>query len=197
MRKFVRLEEPEVLKKNWESYGVRYTNNRLANPAFKFDWYTEDGVQVNHSILPILLLQTQEHCPYCDKFPLHRGDDSIDHFKLKSIPAFYSLVCKWDNLYLACKHCQDSKGSDYNDNLLRPDDINFNFNKFFDYNYTTHEIEINTLETPENQLKALETRRIFDFNHKGQVKTREHAFKRYITDLNPDLDDYNYRFIFE
>jgi uncharacterized protein (TIGR02646 family) len=197
MRKFTRLEEPEVLKENWEQYGKSYSENRLKNPSFVFAWPTKDGVKINHSILPILLLQTQEHCSYCDKYPLLRGDDSIDHFKPKSIPAFYPLVCKWDNLYLACKHCQDSKGAAYNENLLKPDDIYYSFTKYFNYNYTTHIVEVNTLEAPEYQLKALETIRIFDFNHKGQVKSREHSFKRYIKEANPILNDFNHRFIFE
>ncbi len=195
MLKFIRLQQPEVLNTRWERYGESYRKKRIANAGFKFIWPTIAGITLNKTILPTLLLQTQEHCTYCDHYPLRRGDDSIDHFKPKSVEAFYNLVCQWENLYVACKHCQDSKASLYSDDLLRPDDIDYNFRKYFNYNYATHKLEPNETESLGNQIRADETIRIFDFNHLAQIKSRKFVWDKFVKDDNPVLNDYNYRFI--
>lgn len=195
MLKFTRLHQPEVLTSTWENYGERYRLNRKANPSFVFTWPTIAGETLNKILLPTLLLQTQNHCSYCDHFPLRRGDETIDHFKPKSLEEFYDIVCHWENLYIACKHCQDSKNSSYSKDLLRPDEMLYSFSKFFDYNYTSHKINPSEAESAENKQKALETIRIFDFNHLGLVKARELAYNKFINDPSPFINDYNYRFI--
>ncbi len=195
MLKFTRLQEPEVLATNWEKYGERYKQNRIADTGFSFTWPTIERVTLNNILLPTLLLQTQDHCSYCDHFPLRRGDNTIDHFKPKSLEDFYHLVCHWENLYIACKHCQDSKGSLYSENLLRPDEITYSFDTYFSYNYALHKLEPNESEPIENQLKATETIRIFDFNHLGQIQARKFAFDKYVLDKTPVMNDYNYRFM--
>lgn len=195
MLKFTRLQAPEVLTTNWEGYGKRYKQNRIANIGFSFVWPIIEGITLNKILLPTLLLQTQDHCSYCDHFPLRRGDNTIDHFKPKSIEDFHHLVCNWENLYIACKHCQDSKGSLYSENLLRPDEITYSFSKYFIYNYALHKLEANETESLENQFKATETIRIFDFNHLAQIKSRKFAYDKFVLDASPVMNDYNYRFI--
>lgn len=197
MLKFTRLPQPKILDTRWKRYGESYKQNRTANPGFRFAWPTIVGSTLNKILLPTLLEQTRDHCSYCDHFPLRRGDDSIDHFKPKSVEEFYPLVCQWQNLYVACKHCQDSKDSLYSDDLLRPDEIDYNFIKYFDYNYASHKIEPNQSESLENQIRANETIRIFDFNHLGQIKSRKFAYDKFVKDDNPVLNDYNYRFILQ
>lgn len=92
MRYFTRSEEPEILKDNWERIGAEYAARRFANENYGFSWPQINNIKIHHSILPALKQQTQEHCSYCDRFPLFRRDDSIDHFKPKSDRRFYTLV---------------------------------------------------------------------------------------------------------
>lgn len=197
MKNFVRLAEPDLLIANWQQIGINYAERRRIDPGYSFQWPQIGGKKVNREILPILSAQTSHHCSYCDKYPLFRGDDSIDHFKPKADERFYGDVAKWENLYLACKHCQDSKKTQYNESLLRPDDINYHFNKYFTYNYNEHKIEPNPAASDEEKARAEETIRVFDLNHASMKICRRQAQERYVGAANPDLNDYNYRFIFE
>lgn len=196
MRRFIRGQEPDVLKINLEKWGLRYEENREVSNGFQFSWPHIDYIPLNQLILGALQAQTDNHCS-CDKFPLQRGDFTIDHFKPKSDLRFYRLVCKWDNLYLSCKHCQEAKGIQYSDDLLRPDAADYSFNKHFVYNYTLHEYEANPQSSDFDKGRALKTIKTFDLNHPGLKTARRHVFERYQADVNPLLTDYNYRFIFE
>jgi hypothetical protein len=53
------------------------------------------------------------------------------------------------------------------------------------------------LATEEEKLKAEETIKTFVMNHPSMKTSRRHAFERYFKTENPDLNDFNYRFIFE
>ena len=197
MKKFVRVESPKILQDNWERIGDEYTAKRSADPSYRFQWPQIDNERLNRTIIPALKVQTGSHCSYCDKFPLLRGDESIDHFKPKTEVQFYREVCKWDNLYLACKHCQDSKNIQYNLLLLRPDDDNYRFLRYFTYNYNEHRIDTNPAAAEEEKLMAEETIKVFDLNHPSMKISRRHAFERYSKSENPDPEDYNFRFLFE
>lgn len=197
MRKFTRFQAPQIIRDNWKTIGENYSNKRNADPSYSFSWPQRESKKINHIALPILISQTDNHCSYCDKFPLHRGDKSIDHFKPKSNQQYYSIVCQWENLYLACKHCQDSKGIDFNELLLRPDDIEFSFARYFIYNYTTHIIDPNPSASGYDQERAAITIRIFDFNYFEVKTSRRHAFERYTKAAVPDINDFDYRFMFD
>jgi uncharacterized protein (TIGR02646 family) len=200
MREFDRSPAPDILQNNWEEWGERYHQKRNENPAFRFAWPVVEGQRLNHLILPHLRAQTQEHCSYCDKFPLderNNSDNTIDHFKPKSVPEFFREVCKWENLYLACRGCQDAKRSSFDNQLLRPDSEEYSFGKFYVYNYSTHEIEVRDDILPEDQQRAILTRNILQLNDRSMCKARAYAYKRYLADDNPLVDDYNFRYIFE
>lgn len=206
MRAFTRFAAPAVLnapfsKKNstprWIHYGNRYAANRAENPGFKFDWYTVDKLPLNRHLLPTLRLQTVDHCSYCDGFPLGKGDESIDHFLPKKNPDYYGLVCQWENLYLACGHCQDSKGEQVNPLILRPDEVAYSFERYFVYNYIDQKIDINPRATADEQQRAEATHRFFDFDNNQLITKRRHAYERYTGTIDPVLDDYNFRFMFD
>lgn len=205
MRKFTRLPAPSILTENhpnehkprWQVYGERYKTNRTQNPSHEFQWPTIVGSKLNHLLLPDLQAQTQAHCSYCDIYPLMKGDDTIDHFCPKSSPDHYDKVCQWENLYIACKSCQDSKLAHYSELILRPDEINYQFNNYFSYDYINHKIEIRNDIDEISKAKAAETIRIFDLNHTSHSKARSHAYERFVLAANPELEDYNYRFMFD
>ncbi len=205
MRAFVRTKTPAILeeiveptgKKRWELYGERYAQNRAnSNHTFLFQWPDVAQKPINQHLLPYLAAMTDSHCSYCDKYPPFKGDDSIDHFKPKSVPAFYSEVCKWENLYFACKHCQDSKKNQYDEQLLRPDELNYNFKDYFLYDYISHTMSPNPIQSTENQERAKITIAVFDLNHASMRVSRRNAFHLFQTDILP-ATEYYHRYIFQ
>ena len=205
MRMFYRSEAPKILtvikngKPLWQVYGEKYAQKRLAKAQslFKFQWPQVKGKTLNQHLLPDLKAMTDDHCSYCDGFPLKRGDDTIDHFHPKTHTAFYKEVCKWENLYIACKHCQDAKGDYFEEKLLRPDGADYQYNRYFLYDYIQHKILPNPLASFLEQERAEKTIKILDLNHISLCISRRHSFQRHDKDDNPVLSDYNFRFMFE
>lgn len=63
---------------------------------------------------PYLRVDFERRCAYC-QIPESRygtpGNFAVDHFRPKSIPEFRHLVCRYSNLYYACRDCNLYKGS--------------------------------------------------------------------------------------
>lgn len=198
MRKLERPQTPDFLNDELQTQlGERYKRNREANKGHQFNyWHTEKvGESTLYKKLQGKLIEISDnHCFYCDNYPPLSDDDTIDHFKPKSKPKFYHLVCTWDNLYLACGHCQKSKGTKYDDLLLRPDEIDYSFSKYFGYNFDNDEIYVNPSADILTQKRAEKTLEIFDFNHVGLKKLR--YFFRKLLEKEPsiELSDLPFRF---
>jgi uncharacterized protein (TIGR02646 family) len=198
MRKFERLPEPAVLRDNWEQWGEQYKQRREQNPTYRFNWPVVSGVHLNQLLKDDLLAQTQQHCSYCDKYPLdERGDHTIDHFRPKSTPVFYKEVCYWPNLYISCNGCQNAKLTTYRSELLRPDEMDYSFERYFSYNYSEDKIDARTDLSTEDYERAYWTIKIFDLNATSLRKARAIARRRYAKDTEPHIDDYNFRYIFD
>lgn len=199
MRKFTRGNCPEFLITRWKDWGERYKNNREKNAGFPFQWPTYEGEKINTILEPFLKAQTNDHCSFCDNFPIRSKEDSIDHFKPKSIPAYYEFVCQWENLYYCCQNCQQYKLQQYNESLLRPDDINFSFNEYFIYSYNSHKIDPNPRLSEDERVKAKITIDVFGLNDGGHIAARRISLERYIgkrnQEENIDVNDFPYRFI--
>lgn len=198
MRKFTRGESPDFLKSRWKKWGNSYINNRNKNPGFPFQWATYKGVKINTLIEPLLAALTDNHCSFCDNFPIRSKEDSIDHFKPKSTPAYYKLVCQWENLYYCCQNCQQYKLEQYNQYILRPDSNDFSFNDYFIYSYNSHKIEPNPAKTESDQRKAQTTIEIFGLNDKGHIAARRISLERFEGKKNLgeiiEINDFPYRF---
>jgi uncharacterized protein (TIGR02646 family) len=195
MRYFARIEEPPVLKKHWLRIGNKYAEKRAADPSHSFRWPTINKIKLNEFALPLLRQQTQEHCSYCDRYFDFSADHSIDHFKPKSDERFYSYVCKWDNLYLCCNHCQRAKGSQYDEDLLRPDEKDYWFHRYFVYNSRTNQIDINPDTSEDDKRTAEKTSQILNFNNADYNRARKKAVEEF--EATADLDRYQFRFLFE
>jgi uncharacterized protein (TIGR02646 family) len=198
MRKFTRGHAPDFLITKWKGWGERYKNNRERNPAFPFQWPTHEGKTINVLLEPSLKSQTDGHCSFCDNFPIRTKEDSIDHFKPKSVPAYYELVCQWENLYYSCQNCQQYKLEQFNEFLLRPDDLEFSFETYFVYSYSSHKIDPNPVLSEDEKLKAKTTIEVFGLNDTGHVAARRISLERYEgkKKLNEDIEvnDFPYRF---
>ncbi|MFZ4633883.1 MAG: hypothetical protein ACOYNO_06720 [Saprospiraceae bacterium] len=197
MKPFVRLEEPAFLAEHAQRWNRQWTQKKTRNNSAVFLWYKHHNQQVNHLLLPILKGQTQEHCSYCDAFPLRLGDQTIDHFCPKGNPSFYHLAYQWSNLYFACAHCQMAKREQFSVLMLRPDDISYSFERFFVYNYNLHELEPNPAASYSDQQHAEETIKIFKFNHPDMKIGRRHSFERWVNYLDNErfLEDFSFRFM--
>jgi hypothetical protein len=66
--------------------------------AVRRRWHEIDGAKVNQKLLPLLKNQTQDHCSFCDAFPVDPPSiPTIEHFRPKT--AFPREAFKWENLY--------------------------------------------------------------------------------------------------
>lgn len=197
MRPFNRLPAPDFLSEHGESWGNEYAVRKTANPSYGFKWKRYRGQPVNLQLLPVLREQSQHHCSYCDAFPPKLPDNTIDHFLPKGNPRFYHLSYQWRNLYFACGHCQRAKMEQFDDALLRPDDPGYSFERYFIFNYSTGEIEVNPAASDMDKQQAEISIRLFGFNLEGQPISRKFVCKSFEKQVLDDLNEYPFRFLLD
>ncbi len=113
--------------------------------------------------MPLLLEMTCDHCAYCDGFPMGvMTTRTIDHFQPKE--TYPEKSFSWENLYPCCNACQDAKGAEYHVDLLRPHDPDYDFARYFLFNYRTGEIEVNRLVSKQAQSRAENTLALLNLN---------------------------------
>jgi len=190
MRKFKRLPEPVVLRDNWEEWGLLWEARQLKNPGARFQWRQVDNERINRAILPMLKQQTDDHCSFCDSYPVSPpGKDTVEHFKPKS--KFPREAYHWANLYYCCDFCQQ-KGDDYEEELLRPDADDYEFDRYFRWDYTTGELMANESASPEDESAARETIRLYRLND-GHPTFRKMQRRRWQKCNDEVLNDFPYR----
>lgn len=162
MRKFNRLPEPEFLRGVWESWGAKWETRKANDPKESFSWRQVDGEPVNHKLLPHLKAQTQDHCSFCDNYPVSPPSlDTIEHFRPKS--KYPREAYRWTNLYYCCMACQ-LKNDDFDEAALRPDADDYEFDRYFRWDFTRGTLEVNDKATPDNQRRAEVTRALYRLN---------------------------------
>ncbi len=190
MRKFVRGEVPECLVSQWEEWGLAWERRRIDNSGAPFYWPTVGGSLLNQLLLPLLKAQTQDHCSFCDNFPVSPPSiDTIEHFRPKS--RFPRHAFAWGNLYYCCMFCQQ-KSDDFHEALLQPDAPEYDFYKYFRWDFTLGTLEVNQLATPENQERARQTILIYGLNTRHPF-LRRLAAKRRMQGPNDPIDEFAYR----
>lgn len=190
MRKFERIAEPGFLVDKWELWGMEWEDRRAKNPAAQFHWHVIDGEKVNQKLLPRLKAQTQAHCSFCDAFPVAPPSiETIEHFRPKT--TFPKDAYRWTNLYFCCMHCQQ-KGEKFDEVLLCPDALDYEFDKYFRWDYTTGELKLNELSSIEDQHRATVSIRLYRLNQ-GHPMLRRLAMKNRPVDPNVLSDELAYR----
>ncbi|MFN8395531.1 MAG: hypothetical protein U0176_12890 [Bacteroidia bacterium] len=203
MRRLSRPEQPEFLKENWEKWGEQFKSLRAKNAGAKFQWPTFEKQRINIPLSELLATASQEHCAYCDFHPLGSKEDSIDHFRPKSHPAFHHLVCKWENLYFSCPNCQGFKKEQWSNDpiLIAPDEEGYSFQRFFIIDSRTWQIEVNPTASASDQLRAeytIETLGLRDSKHAiGRRVNQERYDLKIQANEEINLDDFAYRYLFE
>lgn len=123
MRKLDRntIVPPDILL-NPAGIGVIETGNAIVyfstkkkppGKGFKYDAYANEEVKIAVSKL------SNNKCAYCETAALAGFDGDIEHFRPKGEvtvenstslkPGYYWLAAKWENLYLSCQHCNQSR----------------------------------------------------------------------------------------
>jgi uncharacterized protein (TIGR02646 family) len=190
MRRFTRLPAPECLKNNASAWGKEWEARRRSNPNANFHWHQLNGQVVNQLILPVLKAQTQDHCSFCDNYPVSPPSiETIEHFRPKS--QFPLEAYTWTNLYFCCTYCQQ-KGTAFDDSLLQPDAIEYDFLRYFRWDFTTGLIEVNPKASPEDKRRAAVTIKVYRLNE-GHPSFRKRALRQRAKMPDELLDDFPYR----
>jgi len=188
MRKFIRAPEPPFLAMHWQEWGqdwiLRHANGQ------PFYWHQVDGEPVNRKLLPLLRAQTQDHCSFCDHFPVAPPSlPTIEHFRSKTI---YPLEAfRWANLFFCCMHCQQ-KGFPFSEAVLAPDDPGYEFDRYFRWDHTQGTLEVNENATLEDRARAQATIEFFPLNI-GHPTQRKMQLIRRPKHQDEPLDDWPYR----
>lgn len=189
MRKFQRGPEPDYLADNWEAWGRDWEQHHTAGKVFY--WHKVAGEPVNQKLAPLLKAQTQSHCSFCDSFPVSPPSrDTIEHFRPKS--RFPREAFHWPNLYFCCDFCQQKEAAEFSDSVLRPDASDYDFDRYFRWDFTTGELLPNERSSPEEQQRAAVTIQLYRLNEKHPGERRRQA-RRFLKLTEEHLDEWPYR----
>ncbi len=193
--KIVKASAPEFLRSNYKKWGKRYKAKRK-NPvkSNEFIWAIHEGQKVNVLLLPFLRIETNSHCSFCDGFPLETTGETIEHFRPKA--SFHLLSYVWINLFYCCKYCNENKRENPERHLLKPDNINYNFEKYFLFDYDSGKIEVNPALSVVEKSRAENTIIIYGLNKYNRPYRRKFYLKLFQQMQNPEIEDFPYRFIF-
>lgn len=190
MRSFARGAEPAFLAARWEEWGLEWEQRRHANAGAQFHWHQIEGEFVNRKLLPLLKEQTQNHCSFCDNFPVSPPSiDTIEHFRPKA--RYPREAYQWANLYFCCMYCQQ-KSDAFDEAALRPDAADYHFDRYFRWDYTLGTIEVNDRASVEDQFRAEVTIRLYRLNE-GHPSFRKLELRRRAQGMEDPLDDFAYR----
>jgi len=192
MNKCARGPAPGPLQEQGDEIGRDYAQQRHADPSYSYRW-PERLYDVARAALHEM---TGEHCSYCDGSPMDSvGEAQIDHFRPRSLPQFYELVCTWSNLFLTCVACNKAKRDAWNELLLRPDADDYRFERYFQYRSLTGELEPNGAASPGDQACAAKTIELLKLNRPGACTNRKLAVHLYTTLPADERSAVGYRFL--
>jgi uncharacterized protein (TIGR02646 family) len=190
MRKFHRAAQPDFLADKWETWGLQWEQRRNRDPAAQFHWHQIDGEPLNQKLLPFLRIQTQNHCSFCDAFPVDPPSiPTIEHFRPKT--SYPRDAYRWTNLYFCCMYCQQ-KGDDFAEALLAPDAEEYQFDRYFRWDFITGNLLVNDLASPEDRNRAEVTIRLYRLNE-GHPVLRRLAMKNRASAQGASPDECPYR----
>ena len=181
---------------NWEKWGKMY-EAQCNDPKKKnnLQWATYKGKRVNLHLMPLLRAMTQDHCAFCDGFPLDTTGKTIEHFRPKT--KFPLLSHQWENLFYCCYNCQQ-KGAKFDEKLLKPDEVTYSFEKYFIYKTNRESIFLHPqpLSSPTDQERATITIEYYGLNKFGRPEDRWRVLSQYFDSGNPTIDNFSYRYLF-
>ena len=194
MRKQTRSPKPDILVQHGDRWCQQWAELRAQNPSATFQWYVAEGQSAREWLLPILREMNQGHCAFCDAFPLEdRSKEPVEHFKPKNEPRFHADAYAWENLYYSCEVCQSSKGEQWNEQLLRPDEVDYFFEAFFQFDFITGELKPNVVASESNQDRARVTIAVYGLDHDSRRRFRRLELRKWSRSKDQQLNDWAYR----
>ena len=190
MMRQVRVPAPTLFAQNAARWTVAWRERRGAEPSARFVWPTVDGQRADQLIRPVLRLMTEDHCSYCDVFSVWEAGASVDHFRPKS--SFVEHAFEWPNLFVACAECQ-KRLDRYDDRLLKPDDEDYTFDRYFIYDVESGRIEPNPQANEAEAARARITIELFKLNRVERCVLRRLEWDNRPLDI--DLAKRKYRFV--
>ncbi len=167
--------------------------------AFQWGSLLFNGVNTNisESIVEVLQHLSNEHCHYCDRKQVRKGDvrPTIDHFcpkTLKPIKAF-----QWQNLFLACDSCQEYKSTRYSKkHLLKFDELAYNFDNYFYFDFDTAKVLTRPDITLEDRHKARYTLTVLGINKNKRKESRLDEYETFknIALANRNINNFSFRY---
>jgi uncharacterized protein (TIGR02646 family) len=191
MRKQERLEEPADLKNGKAKWTEAWIANHAAKKAWR--WPKKGGQEVNKIILLTLREQTLQHCSFCDGFPVPSiSVETIEHFYPKS--SFHDKAFEWGNLFYCCTRCQAAKKEAFDPMLLKPDEADYEFARYFICDFTTGKICPNPTASPSDQKRAITTIDLYQLNGPSRPEHRKRTLRLWQNDTDAvEVDDFPYR----
>ena len=188
MRKFQRGPEPDFLTANSAAWTKAWQTAQADKRPFR--WPIHNHEPVNRKILPPLKAQTQDHCSFCDNYPVSPPSvDTIEHFRPKS--KYPEEAFSWLNLYYCCTYCQQRR-DDFDEAALRPDAEDYRFDRYFRWDWTRGTLDVNEQASPEDQQRARVTIALYRLNQE-HPRLRKRELRRRDVSRGEALDDFAYR----
>lgn len=200
MIKITRSPIPGFLAANAAQWNTDFVQRRTANPKYQFSWCSYQNKPVNEHLEPILLEMTARHCAFCDGYELGGNiKPTIEHFRPKS--RFPSLAYEWANLFPACHYCQE-KRDEFDEKLLKPDEDDYAFERYFYFENNTGELIPNPQATPADQERAAKTIELYRLNGSERrtiCSLRQRCVKQFRAGLYPpnEITMYPYRYLYQ
>ena len=177
-----------------EEWNRQWAELRRKKPGARFSWYEFDLVAANEWILPALREMNQEHCCFCDGFPVAGlSSETIEHFRPKSREEFYELAYEWTNLFYCCSDCQKHKREQWDERLLKPDSADFDFDRYFMFDYTTGAVRPLPTASADEQVRAEVTIRLYGLASKERCRNRRTERRKWERTTDALLDYWAYR----
>jgi len=194
MRPCTRGEEPDLLARYRAELTRDYVTRRSANPRARFEWRQREGRSLLEVVREAVAVMTDDHCSYCDGHPINdTGEATVDHLRPKAL--FSELAYTWTNLFLTCSACNHAKGERWDELLLRPDDPDFRFERYFECDFATGELAPAPTASPDEQARARRTIEILRLNRADTCKSRLRTL-RWLRHISSDGDrDLAYRYL--
>ncbi len=187
MRKQKRPHPPQAFVDNSQTWNDQWVARRKANPKAQFNWYQVDGKTARQWALPELRDMNQGHCSFCDGYPLEGiSGEPIEHFKPKTDQRFYAEAFSWENLFYCCESCQRAKRDQWDDALLRPDKDDYQFLRYFEFDYTTGQIKPSPIATLAEQRRAEITIRLYELDSSSRRRRRLDELRAFRSDVPID-----------
>ncbi|MCB1132300.1 MAG: hypothetical protein KDN05_14310, partial [Verrucomicrobiae bacterium] len=167
MHRWTRPPEPAELSAKCEELTKAFIAEKNASgktPHCKWPHVTNADGEVE-TLQKMFSRHTHEHCNYCDSIMRYSSRDTIDHFLPKSI--FPDLSYAWENLYLCCDGCQ-RKGTDFDREVLRPDEPGYSFARYFRFHLDGN-ISVIARKDPDRR-RAEITIRVLKLDHPDLIK---------------------------